>query len=114
MVNTTMLRNITTALAINMEIGNRKGLAFNYANLGSCFESLGSYDRAEEYFKKALRLSKEIGHSLSEYQSLCSLVLLKASQMDFEKASSYLFQSIEKFDSVRSSLKDNDQLKYHF
>ena len=99
------------ALAINMEIGNRKGLVFNYANLGSCFESLGSYDRAEEYFKKALRLSKEIGHSLSEYRSLCSLVLLKASQMDFEKASSYLFQSIEKFDSVRSSLKDNDQLK---
>ena len=99
------------ALAINMEIGERKGLVVAYANLGFCFQSLGNHDMAEEYFEEAFRLSKEIGHSFYEFQCLCSLTLLKVSQRDFEKASSYLFQSIEIFDTIRGFLKDNDQLK---
>ena len=97
------------ALAINMEIGKKEGVIVDYVNLGSCFQSLGNYETAE-YFKKAIRLSKEIGHSFSEFRCFCSLTL-KVCQMDFEKAFSYLFQSIEIFDRLRGSLKDNDQLK---
>lgn len=94
-----------------MEIGKKEGVIVDYVNLGSCFQSLGNYETAEEYFKKAIRLSKEIQHSFSEFRCLCSLTLLKVCQMDFEKAFSYLFQNIEIFDRLRGFLKDNDQLK---
>ncbi|PFX14118.1 Tetratricopeptide repeat protein 28 [Stylophora pistillata] len=99
------------ALAILIEIGDREGVVVDYVNLGSCFESLGNYDMAEEYFKKALLLSGETGLNLEEFQCLCKLSVLKISQFHLEEASSYLFQSIEKFDTLRGSLKENDQFK---
>ncbi|CAH3034445.1 unnamed protein product [Pocillopora meandrina] len=66
---------------------------------------------AEEYFKKALSLSRDIGHSLREFQCLLGLTVLKVSQFDLEEAFSFLFQTIQIFDTLRGSLKENDQLK---
>ncbi|PFX28852.1 Tetratricopeptide repeat protein 28 [Stylophora pistillata] len=99
------------ALAIFMDTGVREGEVVSYINLGSCFHSLGKYDRAEEYFKKALRLSTDIGQILNEFQCLCLLTMLKVSELDLKAAFSYLFQSIENFDFLRGSLKDNVRLK---
>ena len=39
------------ALAIRLEIGDRKGEAADYGNLGTVFQSLGNYDKAQEYYK---------------------------------------------------------------
>ncbi|PFX22680.1 Tetratricopeptide repeat protein 28 [Stylophora pistillata] len=99
------------ALAILIEIGDREGVAANYVNLGECSKSLCNYDMAEEYLKKALLLSRDIGHNLNEFQCLCRLSVLKVSQSHLEEASTYLFQSIEKFDTLRGSLKGNDQFQ---
>ncbi|CAH3034462.1 unnamed protein product, partial [Pocillopora meandrina] len=99
------------ALQIHMDIGMKEGVVASCANLGLCFQSLGKYDIAEEYFKKAILLSRDIGHFLYEFQCLLGLTVLKVSQFDLEAALSSLFQTIEMFDTLRGSLKDNDEFK---
>ena len=42
------------ALAIAIEIGDRRGEGTRYGNLGSMFASLGEYQNAKEYLEKAL------------------------------------------------------------
>ena len=42
------------ALVITTEIGDRKGEATDYGNLGIVSLSLGEYDKAKEYLEKAL------------------------------------------------------------
>ena len=99
------------ALEIYMDIGMKEGVAVNYADIAMCFRSLGKYDMAEEYLKKALLLSRDIGDTLLEFQCLLGLTVLKVSQFDLKEAFSFLFQSIEMFDTLRGSLKDNDEFK---
>ena len=99
------------ALEIHMENGMKEDVVVDYALIGSCFQWLSKYDMAEEYFKKALSLSRDIGHSLREFQCLLDLTVLKVSQFDLEEAFSFLFQTIQIFDTLRGSLKENDQLK---
>ena len=99
------------SLTIHLEIGEREGVLVNYNNLGLCFKSLGKYDMAEEYLKQALLLSRDIGHNLKEFQCLCHLSVLKASQCHLEEASLHLLQGIQKFDTLRGFLKGNDQFQ---
>ena len=99
------------ALEIHMDIGTEEGVVVSCAYLGLCFQSLGKYDIAEEYSKKALLLSRDIGNTLLEFKCLLRLTVLKVSQFDLEEALSSLFQTIEIFDTLRGSLKDNDEFK---
>ena len=99
------------ALEIHMDIGMKEGVVVSYAHIASCFQSLGKYDMAEEYLRKALLLSRDMGLSLREFQCLLGLTVLKVSQFDLEEALSSLFQTIEMFDTLRGSLKDNDEFK---
>ena len=99
------------ALEIHMENGTKEGVVVGYAHIASCFQSLGKYDMAEEYLKKALLLSRDIGYFLHEFQCLLGLTVLKVLQFDLEEALSSLFQTIEIFDTLRGSLKDNDEFK---
>ena len=54
------------ALAIAIEIGDRKGEGTCYGNLGSVFISLGDYVKAIEYLEKALAIAIEIGDRKGE------------------------------------------------
>ena len=54
------------ALTINTKIGDRKGEATCYVNLGYVFESVGEYAKAEEYLHKALTINTEIGDRQGE------------------------------------------------
>ena len=44
-----------------MEIGDRAGEAVDYGNLGIVFQSLGNFDKAQEYHEKALAIRMKIG-----------------------------------------------------
>ena len=54
------------ALVIRTEIGDRRGEAADYGNLGTVFHSLGQYDKAKEYLQKALVITTEIGDRKGE------------------------------------------------
>ena len=69
------------------------------------------YNVAEKYIKRALLISKNTGHNLNEFRCLCQLTVLKLSQFNLKEATSYLFQCIGKFDTLRGFLKDNDHFK---
>ena len=99
------------ALEIHMENGRKEGVVITFLNLGLCFRSLGKYDMAEEYLTKGLFLSRDIGHNFHEFQCLNALTVLKVSQDDLEEAFTYIYQSIEVFDTLRDSLEDEDQFK---
>ena len=45
---------VERALAITTKIGDRRGEASCYGNLGTVFKSLGQYDKAKEYYQKGL------------------------------------------------------------
>jgi len=49
-----------------MEIGDRKGEAISYGNLGTVFLSLGEYVKAKEYHEKALAIGIETGNRATE------------------------------------------------
>ena len=46
---------------IKQEIGEKKGEASAYGNLGTVFLSVGQYSKAEEYLQKALTIKEDIG-----------------------------------------------------
>ncbi|CAH3131573.1 unnamed protein product [Pocillopora meandrina] len=102
------------AFGIYMKIGEREGLLASYSDLGFCFQSQSKYDMAEKYLNQALLLSRDIGHNLNEFQCLCHLSVLKASQCHLEEATLHLFQAIQKFDTLRGFLKENDQFQISF
>ena len=54
------------ALAITLEIGDRKGEATVYGNLGTVFQSLDNYNKAQEYCERALAIRLEIGDRKGE------------------------------------------------
>ena len=73
-----------------------------------------SHAVAEEYFEKALSISKDIGDAEFEFNCYCSLTLTKLSQKNFEAAFSLLFRSIEKSEKTRGFLQESDQIKISF
>ena len=53
------------ALKLNEEIGNKRGAAFEYANIGRVYNRLGKYNEGLESLERALEINKEIGEPLS-------------------------------------------------
>ena len=51
---------------IRKEIGDKEGEATDYGNLGTVFQSVGQYTKAEECLQKALLIQKVIGDRKGE------------------------------------------------
>ena len=103
------------ALAIRKDIGDRVGEAIHYGNLGTACKYLrGEHGKVEEYFKKAVAITNEIGDIVHQVPFLCQLAWLKISEGNFPEAYSYLLQSIQKCEEVRSFLGNHDQFKISF
>ena len=77
------------ALAIRLEIGDRKGEAAQYGNLGTVFQSLGNYTKALEYYKKALVIRMEIGDRKGEAVDYGNLGTVFQSLGNYYKAQEY-------------------------
>ena len=67
------LCQIEKALAIAIEIGDRKGEEAHCVNLGTLFRSFGDYVKAKEYLEKALAIGIEIGEKEGQTNSRVSL-----------------------------------------
>ncbi|CAH3108350.1 unnamed protein product, partial [Pocillopora meandrina] len=84
------------ALAITTKLGDRRGEASCYGNLGTVFTSLGQYDKAEEYLQKALVITNEIGDRGGEASSSCygNLGTVFTSLGQYNKAERYLQKAL--------------------
>ena len=66
----TKLKNILRKhLSSKKGIGDKRGEARLYGNLGTVFISLGECDKAKEYLEKALAIKKEIRDKTGEATS---------------------------------------------
>ena len=95
------------AIAISKEIGLRQ----TQANV--LFEE-GEYDEADDYFKKSLAISEDIGNIAGHFHSHRVLVQVILKEGKIKKAVSYLLTAIEKCEKMRGSLRDNDHWKISF
>ena len=102
------------ALAIRIEIGDRAGEAADYGNLGTVFYSLGEYDMAEVYLEKGLSVTRDIGDLDKEITFLGNLTMLTVSQGKIQGAFDLLLLSLDKSESLRDFLRENDQFKISF
>ena len=71
---------------IRKEIGDKRGEASAYGNLGTVFLSVGQYTKAQEYLLTALVIRKESAtkkekHLLTQIWELCFSLLINASRL---------------------------------
>ena len=83
------------ALSIMIEIGDKKGEAACYENLGTVFQSLGEHVKAEEYLQKALQIKREIGDKYGEATSYVNLGGVCQSLGEYVKAEEYLQKALQ-------------------
>ena len=79
---------------IRKEIGDKEGEASAYGNLGSVFQSVGQYTKAEEYLQKALVIRKEIGDKKGEASAYGNLGTVFQSIGQYTKAEEYLQKAL--------------------
>ena len=79
---------------ISKEIGEKKGEASAYGNLGTVFQSVGQYTKAEEYLQKALVIRKEIGDKEGEAADYGNLGTVFFSVGQHTKAEEYLQKAL--------------------
>ena len=77
------------ALAINMEIGDRAGVATDYSNLGNALQSHGEYHKAKEFSEKALAINKEIGDRAGVATNYSNLGTVLEPLGEYHKARQY-------------------------
>ena len=102
------------ALAISKDICDCTTEAVHYANMGTVLECLGEYAKAEEYLKKGLAICKRTGEAGNQVTFLSNIAHVKFSQGNTHDGVFYLLSCIEKYESLRNSLQDNDQFKISF
>ena len=82
------------ALAITIEIGDKKDEGTNYGSLGAVFRSLGEYQKAKEYEEKALAISIEIGDKKGEGASYGNFGAVFHSLDEYQKAKEYIEKAL--------------------
>ena len=82
------------ALAIAIEIGDRRGEGTTYGNLGNVFYSLGECQNAKEYHEKALAIAIEIGDRRGEGTRYGNLGSMFASLDEYQNAKEYLEKAL--------------------
>ena len=101
-------------LVIRKGIGYREGEAAIYFNLGTLFHCIGEPVLAQDYLYKALSISQDIGDLAKEFACVCELTIVKIAQRKIQEAFDCLVLSMEKSESLRGFLRDNDQFKISF
>lgn len=103
------IENAKKAIFINKEIKNNNSLATNLVNLGSCYESIGQFNKAYDYYTQALSISKGLRTLQWMRQSYYGVATTSAALKKYEQAYSNLLQYISLDDSLRG-----DKIQHEF
>jgi len=98
-------------LAIAREIKDRLGEGASLGNLGGAYYSLGNYVKAIDYHQQSLAIAREIKDLNGEGQSLNNLGLALYKSGNLPEAEKILRTGIEKWESLRELLGNNDSYK---
>ena len=85
------------ALAINVEIGNRKSQAFTLLNLGATYCLRSDYDAAEDCGRQALELFEALGGGRSRANAIASIGNARLRRGDHDAATALLEQAASLF-----------------
>ena len=98
-------------LGIRKQIGDKEGEAADYGNLAVLYSSVGEFVAAEYYSEMALSIAGDIKDLQKEFKILCLLTTVKLGQNKVEEAFDCLLLSMNKSESLRSFLRNNDDFK---
>ena len=82
------------ALLISKEIGDRRGEATSYGNLGVVYLSIGEYEKAREYLEKSIAILVEIGNRSGAASCYTNLGGMYQTVGEYKKAREYLEKSL--------------------
>jgi tetratricopeptide (TPR) repeat protein len=93
------------ALAYAEEIGDKKGLAASYNNLGVAYRTQGALDKALEYYIKSLHLYEEIDNKEGVATSKNNIANIYTMKRDYSQAMKYLQDSYNMFKEINDEHK---------
>lgn len=96
--------NNLQALAIRREINHTRGISITLANLGHVYQSMGEFEKANQYFSEWLRLPAELQDEDTKIPIYIGLGKLAMYEGEFNKAILYFN------DAYRSALAINKKL----
>jgi len=92
------LEHYFEALEIDKELGNKRGMAIRFGNIGSLYTQTGRFKEAEQYLNSALALADSIG-AFNEY-------------MQFEEIISHLYDTLAQLSPHSKGQAENWKLAY--
>ena len=90
---------------ISKEIGDKHGETSAYGSLGTVFQYVGQYTKAEKYLKKALMISKEIGDKHGEAYAYGNLGTVFKFVGQYANAEEYVHKALV----IRKEIGDNTE-----
>ena len=77
------------------EIGDKKGMASSYINIGIIYKDLGNYEQSLFYYKKSLKIDKETGNQMGMSYCLCNIGIIYLNQRNYVQALSYFGECLQ-------------------
>lgn len=92
------------ALSYATEIGDRKGLAAAYNNLGVAYRMQGALDKSLEYYINALKIYEEIANTEGMASTKNNISTIYSMKKDFSQSMKYLEESYKEFVELKDTV----------
>ncbi|MCX6235094.1 MAG: tetratricopeptide repeat protein [Bacteroidetes bacterium] len=89
------IKNLSSAMIIYQEMGNKKGIANVYNNIGTVYYYLGNYPEALKNFFAALKIQEEIGDKINIAGSYNNIGVIYMDQGNYAEALKNYFMALK-------------------
>ncbi len=77
-----------------MNIGDQRGIANVYGNIGAIHQELGNFDQTLEMYQKSVEIKKQIGDEPNLAQTYCNMGVLYNTMGDTEQSLAYYHKAL--------------------
>jgi tetratricopeptide (TPR) repeat protein len=81
------------SLAIQEELGDKRGMGYNLGNIGTVHKNKGDYNKALDYYGRSLAIQEELGDKAGMGGSLNNIGIVHSNKGDYDKTAEYLEKS---------------------